>query len=540
MSTFVLMLLPPTKYFLCEIATLKRVSLVRRNLSKWKQRVSLLVRVTVTRPKEACAVVGAHSTINEVVDDLWHAMLALQHRGQEGNGLFTFDGSRFYHQKTLGLIDELENFHSLHGTCGIGHVRYSTTGLSPLDQSKRGGQSQQAAENSVQPFFLSYPKGGIAICHNGNLVNYIALRQELTRQERFLSSDCDAEVILGYLVKELSETRDLEKAVSRSMTALEGAYSAVMITGERELVAFRDPHGFRPLCYGRTADKTIFASESVGLDAAGAELISDVRPGEMIIVNSEGEVERKNLAPNKRTAHCMFEYVYFSRPDSVIDGSEVYPVRIKLGQELAATYETDADVIVPIPDTARPAAEGIARITGIEISEGLIKNRYVGRTFIMPGQSRRENSVALKLNPVKSILRDRKVILVDDSIVRGTTSRKIVNLVRAAEPKSVEFWVTCPPIISPCFYGIDISTHQELIAARKSVPEIAETLNADRVCYQTLDGLVNALGFDRNELCMACLTGEYPTPLAQSIADRMSGQLGEGDTRRYWERELPA
>lgn len=511
-----------------------------KKLFEAEARICSVGVVRVTGPKEACGVVGAHSAVDEVVDDLWHAMLALQHRGQEGNGLFTFDGSRFYHRKALGLIDELDSFQSLHGTCGIGHIRYSTTGRSPLDQSKQGDQSQQAAENTLQPFFLSYPKGGIAICHNGNLVNYIALRQELTRQERFLSSDCDAEVILGYLVKELSETRDLEKAVSRSMAALEGAYSAVMITGERELVAFRDPHGFRPLCYGRTRDTTIFTSESVGLDAVGAELISDVSPGEMIVVNSEGEVERKNLAPGKRTAHCMFEYVYFSRPDSVIDGGEVYPVRIKLGQELATTYETDADVIIPIPDTARPAAEGIARVTGIEISEGLIKNRYVGRTFIMPGQSRRENSVALKLNPVKSILKDRKVILVDDSIVRGTTSRKIVNLVRAAEPKSVEFWVTCPPIVSPCFYGIDISTHEELIAARKSVPEIEETLNADRVCYQTLEGLVNALGFDRNELCMACLTGEYPTPLAQNIADKMRSRLGEGDKRRYWERELPS
>jgi amidophosphoribosyltransferase len=236
----------------------------------------------------------------------------------------------------------------------------------------------------------------------------------------------------------------------------------------------------------------------------------------------------------------MFEYVYFSRPDSIIDGGEVYPTRIRLGEELAATYETDADVIVPIPDTARPAAEGIARTTGIEVSEGLIKNRYVGRTFIMPGQTRREDSVALKLNPVKSVLKDKKVILVDDSIVRGTTSRKIVNLVKAARPKNVEFWVTCPPIVSPCFYGIDISTHEELIAARKTIPEIEEVLNVDRVCYQTIEGLVRALGFDREELCMACLTGEYPTPLAGKIAANMRNRTGEADKRRYWERELPS
>ena len=522
---------------------MKRVVSVRRNTCRNDTRgprfCSLGV-IDVSGPREACGVVGAHSTARTVVDCLWHAMLALQHRGQEGNGIFTFDGSRFYHKKALGLMGELESYQALPGTCGIGHIRYSTTGPSPLDQGKQGVPPEQSVESSIQPFFLSYPKGGIALCHNGNLVNYVNLRQELSKQGRFLASDCDAEVILTYLAKELSETRELEKAISRSMTAIEGAYSVVAITGDKELVAFRDPHGFRPLCYGRTGDTTLFASESVGLDTIGAELISDVKPGEMIALNSQGETVRKSLAPPKRVAHCMFEYVYFSRPDSVLDGGEVYPIRINLGQELARTYETHADVIVPVPDTARPAAEGIARMTGVEVSEGLIKNRYVGRTFIMPGQSRREDSVALKLNPVKSILKDRRVILVDDSIVRGTTSRKIVNLVRTAAPRSVEFWVTCPPIISPCFYGIDISTHQELIAATKTVPEIERTLNADHVCYQTIEGLVNALGLDRDQLCMACLTGEYPTPLAQKIADDMRNRLGESDSRRYWERELPS
>lgn len=493
----------------------------------------------MTGPKESCGVVGASSGSAEVIGDLWHAMLALQHRGQEGNGVFTFDGSRFYHRKTLGLIDEVDDFASLHGTCGIGHVRYSTTGLSPLDPRIRADSCQELMETALQPFFVNYPKGGIALCHNGNLVNYVNLRRGLTDQERFLASDSDAEVILGYLAKELSETRDFEKAVSKFALTMEGAYSAVAITGEQELIAFRDPYGFRPLCYGKRGDTIFFASESVGLDAVGAELISDVKPGEMVAANAHGEVERQTVVPCERTAHCMFEYVYFSRPDSTINGKEVYPIRMKLGEELAKTYKTDADVVVPVPDTARPAVEGIARITGIEASEGLIKNRYIGRTFIMPGQTRRENSVALKLNTVKSVLKDKKVIVVDDSIVRGTTSRKIVNLVRAARPKSVEFWVTCPPIVSPCFYGIDISTHAELIAASKTVPEIERVLNADRVCYQMIEGLVNAIGFDRDKLCMACLTGEYPTPLAQKIADTMKKRMGGEDKRRYWERELP-
>jgi amidophosphoribosyltransferase len=438
----------------------------------------------------------------------------------------------------IGLIDGLENFQPLVGKCGIGHIRYSTTGFSPLDRGIQAGSIQEFLESALQPFFLSYPRGGMALCHNGNLVNYISLRRELTNQGRFLASDCDAEVILAYLVKELSESHDLEDAFSRIMEVLEGAYSGVAMTGENELIAFRDPFGFRPLCHGKRDDTIFFASESVGLDAVGAELVGDVEPGEIIIVDGQGKVEKIKVARTERVAHCMFEYVYFSRPDSMLDGREVYHARIRLGEELAKVYHTDADVIVPIPDTARPAAEGISRITGIEVSEGLIKNRYVGRTFIMPGQSRRENSVALKLNPVRSVLRNKKVILVDDSIVRGTTSRKIVSLVRAAHPKSVEFWVTCPPIISPCFYGIDISTHSELIAATRAIPEIEKALNAERVCYQTIEGLVKALGFSRDELCMACLTGEYPTPLAQKVANMMKERQAGSDMRRYWEREI--
>jgi len=489
--------------------------------------------------KEYCGIVGASSGSTDVTSDLWHAMLALQHRGQEGNGIYTFDGSKFYHRKTLGLIDDLDNFKFLRGTCGIGHVRYSTTGLSPLDSRIRAGSCQELVENALQPFFVNYPKNGIALCHNGNLVNYIKLRRGLTDQEQFLSSDSDAEVILGYLAKELSETKDLDKACSKFALAMEGAYSVVAITGEQELIAFRDPHGFRPLCYGRRGDTAFFASESVALDAVGAELIGDVEPGEIAVADVHGEVQRRRVVPCERSAYCMFEYVYFSRPDSTINGKDVYPIRMRLGEELAKVYKTDADVVVPAPDTARPAVEGIAKVTGIEASEGLIKNRYVGRTFIMPSQTTRENSVALKLNTVKSVLRDKKVIVVDDSIVRGTTSRKIVSLVRAAKPKSVEFWVTCPPIISPCFYGIDISTHAELIAASKTVPEIEKTLKADRVCYQSIEGLVKAIGFDRKMLCMACLTGEYPTPLAQNIADTMKKRKGGEDKRRYWERELP-
>ncbi len=486
--------------------------------------------------REACGVVGAAHPEHDVVEQLWRGLLAVQHRGQEGNGIFTLDRGKFHHAKYLGLVGDLSKYRSLKGSRGIGHVRYTTTGSSPLE-SNLGMSESQASESFVQPFFVSYPKSGLALCHNGNLVNYVGLRHDFLSEGRSLVSDCDAEIILNQLARELASTKDLERSVANTMSSLEGAYSVVAVTGENELIAFRDPCGFRPLCYGKRSGFEVFSSESVALDAVGVDLVGDVKPGEMIVADRDCHISRKVIKRDCRVAHCMFEYVYFSRPDSVIEGKGVYQTRIRLGQNLAKTYKADADVVVPVPDTARPAAEGIARSTGIEIAEGLIKNRYIGRTFIMPGQGRREDSVVLKLNPVKSILKDKRVILVDDSIVRGTTSRKIVDLVRIGGAARVELWITCPPIISPCFYGIDISTHEELIAAAKSVSDIERTLGVDKLCYQTRKGLVDAIGFDEDSLCMACLTGTYPTSAAQQIADEMKGKLGKGKGR-YWEREL--
>jgi len=394
----------------------------------------------------------------------------------------------------------------LEGKVGIGHVRYSTVGRSTLADA--------------QPCCLSGPRHGLALAYNGTLVNYRELRDLVLHRGKQLTTGSDAEILLHLVMDELQGTDNLFEALTNSLRRVEGGYSAVLITGDGDLLAFRDPFGFKPLCYGTVGGAFFCASESVAIDMAGGELEHDVGPGEAILVTDSGIV-KKQFLPCQRRAHCMFEYVYFSRPDSIIEGRPVYNVRMRLGQNLAKTCCYAADVIVPVPDTSRPAAEAASRALGIPTAEGLIKNRYIHRTFIMPEQSLRENAVKAKLNPLKSVLNGQRVMLIDDSIVRGTTLRDIVNMVRRAGAREVHVGITCPPIISPCFYGIDISTHGELIASHNTVEQIRKQIGADSLCYQTVDGLVDAIGIRREDLCMACLTGEYPTPKAQQMATVM-------------------
>ena len=476
--------------------------------------------------KESCGVFGIISNEEDKASSMiYNGLIALQHRGQESCGLSLIDESEIHLKKSMGLVVNAissDLLKSMKGKVGIGHVRYSTVGGSRL--------------RDAQPFMVDYPKRGIVLAHNGNLVNYLDLRKELNENGRHLTSSCDAEIILNVLAEELLKNKDVENAVLNLMQRIEGSYSTVAFTGEKKFIAFRDPHSFRPFCFGENENAKIFASESVALQANDAELKYDVKGGELIISDEDGNIERKKILPCKRK-HCMFEYVYFSRPDSVIEKKSVYDVRVELGKNLAKTYSSDADVIIPVPDTSRPAAEGIARETGLPVAEGLIKNRYIWRTFIMPSQTMRDDAVNVKLSPVNSVLKDTHIILVDDSIVRGTTSKKIVNLVKKAGAKRVDVWITCPPIISPCFYGIDIATHGELIAANNSIDEIRKIIGADKLCYQTIEGLVNAIGFKKSELCLACLTGEYPTPLAQSVAEKMKSQTSLKRIR-YWEKEL--
>jgi amidophosphoribosyltransferase len=482
--------------------------------------------------RESCGVVGAISKGGEVTHNIWLGLLALQHRGQEACGIYTFEKNRFYHRKQLGLVGNFEGFNGLRGSVGIGHVRYSTVGQPANEETLRDSQK---LEEFAQPHFSDRPKGGLALCHNGNLVNFPQLCHELRSDGTFLSATCDAEVMLKILANELSDGGDVERAVRNCVAKFEGAYSAVVLTGDGELIAFRDPQGFRPLCFGESNGLFMLASETVALDINGIHNHSNVNPGELIVAREDEPLIRRQLKAQNNHARCMFEYVYFSRPDSTIDGKDVYQARVKLGKNLARTHKTHADVIVPVPDTARPAAEGISRETGIPVFEGLIKNRYVGRTFIMPYQEGRDNAVRLKLNAVRTVVEGKNVLLVDDSIVRGTTMKKIVNLLKEAGASRVEVWVTCPPIRSPCFYGIDMPTHSELIASTKSVEEIRRTVGADELCYQTIDGLVDAIGFPKRETCLACLTGVYPTSLAQSIADEMQAKP-QNQNVRYWER----
>lgn len=484
--------------------------------------------------KESCGIVGAVKAEGDVTQNVWLGLLALQHRGQEACGIYTLDKGRFFHRKQLGLVGPIEEFEDLKGNAGIGHVRYSTVGQ-PADAETF--TDQQKIEDFAQPYFSDRPKGGIALCHNGNIVNFPQLCRDMRSKGTFLSATCDAEVMLKILTEQLSDGGHIEKAVRSCVGLFEGAYSILALTGDGELIAFRDPYGFRPLCFGENNGLMMFASESVGLDINGIRNFTTVQPGELVIVRENERPIRTQLIQQSHQARCMFEYVYFSRPDSTIDGKDVYSVRIKLGRNLARTYKTHADVIVPVPDTARPAAEGISRETGIPVLEGLIKNRYIGRTFIMPRQEGRNNAVRLKLNAVRAVVQGKNVLLVDDSIVRGTTMRKIVTLLKEAGAVRVEVWVTCPPIKSPCFYGIDMSTHSELIASTKSVEEIRETVGADELCYQTTDGLLDAIGFSKQETCLACLTGQYPTPLAQKIAGEMRVKPQDQNVR-YWEREL--
>lgn len=456
----------------------------------------------------SCGIIGLLSRRN-IARNIYFGLLALQHRGQESAGISILKNGKIHTKKGVGLVSDLFSKHQIeNGELGIGHVRYSTTGTS--------------SERDAQPFQVDSPLGGIAISHNGNVVNLIELRRELSRDFPF-ESGCDAEVLLKLLAREVSEEGDLIEGIKNIYDLVDGSFSDVLLTGNEGLVAFRDALGFRPLVWG---SGPTFSSESVVHDVLGREFYGDVNPGEVILFRDD-TIERERIK-RKRSKFCMFEYVYFSRPDSIINGKLVYSVRLKLGEELARIEEHEGDIVVPVPDSSRTAAEGYSNYTGIPVVEGLIKNRYVGRTFIMPTQEEREIYTQLKLNPVRSLVRNRRVILIDDSIVRGTTSRRIVSLLRKAGAKEIHLRVSCPPIVSPCFYGIDMANKRELIAANHSIDEIEKILGVDSLIYQSIDGLVRAIGFNKEELCLGCLTGRYPTPLANELVKvEKSGRLWE-------------
>ncbi len=420
---------------------------------------------------------------------------ALQHRGQESAGIVSSDGKRLHLQKGMGHVAEVFNtslLELLPGTSAIAHVRYATAG--------------ESAITNAQPILIDCWRGPIALAHNGNLINAAHLRHELERDGAIFHTTSDSEVILHLLSR--SKRRTLVEAFIEALRIIQGAYSLVVQTPEYLLVA-RDPHGFRPLCMGRLDDRYVFASETCAFDLIDATYVRDVEPGEVLIVDSDS-VESQFPLPKEKPAHCVFEHVYFSRPDSLVFGRTVNTSRRLLGINLAREYPIEADVVVPVPDSGVSAAIGFSRESRIPLEFGLIRNHYVGRTFIEPRQSIRNFGVKVKLNPVKDILAGKRIVLVDDSIVRGTTSKKIVQIIRSAGATEIHVRITSPPIVGPCYYGIDTPTKRELIGSTKTVEEIRKFIGADSLGYLSLDAMLDSVG-DDGRFCSACFTDSYPT-----------------------------
>jgi amidophosphoribosyltransferase len=444
--------------------------------------------------KDECGVFGIFGH-HESANMTYLGLYALQHRGQESAGIAVSDGTQVRVSKSMGYVSDVFNGQTLAqlpGHAAIGHVRYSTAGESRLA--------------NAQPFLIDCAHGQFSICHNGNLTNADALRNELVSQGSIFQSGSDTEAVLHLYAR--SKARNVEDAVVESVTQLQGAFSFLMLTADR-MIAVRDPHGFRPLALGRLGESYVVCSETCAMDLIGATYIRDVEPGELLIISAGGVRSLKPFGA-AQLAHCVFEHVYFSRPDSYVFGKSVNEVRTNLGRVLAREQRVDADVVVPIPDSGVCAAMGYADESNIPLRMGLIRNHYVGRTFIQPQSAIRHFGVKVKLNPVRSILEGRRVILVDDSLVRGTTSRKIVRMVRAAGAREVHVRISCPPTISPCFYGVDTPRRSELMAATHTLDEIRSYLDCDSVAYLSLDGLMKAVGDGSGNYCSSCYTGQYP------------------------------
>ncbi|MGQ9708240.1 MAG: amidophosphoribosyltransferase [bacterium] len=478
-----------------------------------------------------CGVIGCFYVNRPVANDLVTGLLALQHRGQDSAGILTSDVT-FHLKKGNGTVSRVfneKNLARLTGNIGIGHIRYPTIGP---------GSSEDA-----QPFYVNHPYG-IAMAHNGNVTNYFSLRRELKERDlRQLTSFSDVEPILNIFAEELENAKvsrlkpeQVFNAVLGVFRRVQGAYSVVCLIHQQGLVAFRDPCGIRPLVLGRRGKEFAVASESVALDLLGFEEFRNIQPGEAVFIDCDHKLHHALI--KKGILHtCIFEYVYFARPDSVIDGIEVYEARLRLGDKLAREVKKrriNPDIVIPVPDTARPAGAALSSAIGVPMSEGLIKNRYIARTFIMPRTENRSLSVRQKLNPVRSQIRGKNVLLVDDSIVRGTTSKEIVQMVRDAGARKVFLAITAPPLRYPCVYGIDMMTRGEFIAKDKTEEQIAKIIGADTLIYQTYDCLIDAVGSNgiRCKFCTACFNGKYPTGISEKDLLKMEKE------RQHWTKKI--
>jgi amidophosphoribosyltransferase len=452
--------------------------------------------------REECGVFGIFGH-PEASNLTYLGLYALQHRGQESAGIAASDGTVVRHHKAMGYVNEAfdgEVLAKLPGSLAVGHVRYSTAGESLVA--------------NAHPIVVDSVHGQLAVCHNGNLVNAGELRDALVRTGAIFQTNSDTEVVVHLFAR--SREEGVEGAVIDAISQVRGAFSFVMMTRDR-IIGVRDPHGFRPLAIGKLHDAWVICSETCALDLIGATYVRDVEPGEVVILSKAGMKSVKPFGP-ARHSQCVFEHVYFSRPDSYVFGESVNEVRTQLGRTLAREAPVDAEVVVPIPDSGVCAAIGYAEASGIPLRMGLIRNHYVGRTFIEPQQSIRHFGVRVKLNPVRSILEGRRVVLIDDSIVRGTTSRKIVRMVRGAGAREVHMRISCPPTVSPCFYGIDTPRRSELIAATHTLEEIRKYLDADSVAYLSLDGLTDAVRGGKSKYCTSCYTGVYPVAFPRDEA----------------------
>jgi amidophosphoribosyltransferase len=455
---------------------------------------------------EECGVFGIWSPSKKpVAREVYLGLYALQHRGQESCGIAVSCDGVFHHFKGDGLAGEVFDRQSLErlgdGNIAVGHVRYSTT----------GGKNH----NNIQPIVISHMKGNMALCHNGNLVNARALRAQHELRGGIFHGTADTETIVYTIVSERLQVSATEEAVYRTMRQLQGAYSCVLMTATK-LIAFRDPNGFRPLCYGQMPDGSyVVSSESCALDAVGAKLIRDILPGEILIFGREGVVSDRRLCGGKQSL-CVFEYIYFARPDSVIEGAGVHLARLRAGRFLAKESPVEADVVIGVPDSGIDAALGYARESGIPYGVGFLKNKYIGRSFIAPSQDMRETAVKIKLNVIAETVRGKRVVLIDDSIVRGTTSERIVRLLRGAGATEVHMRISSPPFRFPCFFGTDVDSRENLIACRlHSVKEIAEEIGADTLAYLSVEAAHRLAGDTGCGFCDGCFTGNYPIEIPE-------------------------
>jgi len=453
---------------------------------------------------EECGLFGVYGPGLDVARLTYFGLFALQHRGQESAGIAISDGRSISLHKNMGLVAEVfdeDTLDKMTGQLAVGHVRYSTTGASSLI--------------NAQPLVFRWAKGMIALAHNGNLSNVVELRRELFSGGTVFQSSTDSEVVVNLIARYCRSS--LEEALIKCMIDLKGAYSLLVMV-EDKLFGVRDPYGFRPLCIGRLGDAFILASESCALDTVGATFVRDVEPGEIVVIDRNGLTSHRPLGLQRR-ATCIFEYIYFARPDSNIDGINVTEARREMGRMLAREKQVDADVVIAVPDSGTSAAAGYAQESGIPFDQGLMKNRYIGRTFIQPAQKMRDIGVRLKLNPMPRVIKGKRVILVDDSIVRGTTSSKIVQMLREAGAREVHMMVSSPPLFYPCYYGIDISERSELIAASHDLEGIREFIGADSLQYLSLEGLLQAMGCPGDRFCVACFNGDYPLPVPPAEED---------------------